>query len=142
MKKATVGKEYHDFTATEDIIILPVDKETGLLYKRGCFEKFREYFINRKIFIAREMTKVYESSIRDEVKSVRDFPTSLKGELTVILSKESNIKNIKKEIPEAVKLEIKRMLKKYSHKDVVEFISKKENLSKKKVYNFCLKYNG
>jgi len=45
MKKATVGKEYHDFTATEDIIILPVDKETGLLYKRGCFEKFREYFI-------------------------------------------------------------------------------------------------
>jgi len=105
-------------------------------------KKFREYFINRKIFIAREMTKVYESSIRDEVKSVRDFSTSLKGELTVILSKESNIKNIKKEIPEAVKLEIKRMLKKYSHKDVVEFISKKENLSKKMVYNFCLKYNG
>ena len=31
------------------------------------------------------------------------------------------------------------MLKKYSHKDVVEFISKKENLPKKLVYNFCLK---
>ena len=30
------------------------------------------------------------------------------------------------------------MLKKYSHKDVVEFISKKENLPKKLVYNFCL----
>ena len=88
------------------------------------------------------MTKVYESSIRDAVNTVRDFSTSLKGELTVILSKESNIKNIKKEIPEAVKLEIKRMLKKYSHKDVVEFISKKENLSKIMVYNFCLKYNG
>ena len=88
------------------------------------------------------MTKVYESLIRDEIKSVRDFSTSLKGELTVILSKESNVKNIKKEIPESVKLEIKRMLKKYSHKDVVEFISKKENLSKKMVYNFCLKYNG
>ena len=31
------------------------------------------------------------------------------------------------------------MLKKYSHKDVVEFISKKENLAKKLVYNFFLK---
>ena len=31
------------------------------------------------------------------------------------------------------------MLKKYSHKDVVEFISKKEYLPKKIVYDFCLK---
>ena len=48
-------------------------------------------------------------------------------------------KNIQKEINESVKIEIKKMLKKYSHKDVVEFISKKENLPKKIVYNFCLK---
>ena len=31
------------------------------------------------------------------------------------------------------------MKKKYIHKDVVEYIAKKENLSKKIVYNFCLK---
>jgi len=36
-------------------------------------------------------------------------------------------------------VKIKQMLKKYSHKDVVEFISKKENLPKKLVYDFCLK---
>ena len=36
-------------------------------------------------------------------------------------------------------IEIKKMIKKYSHKDVVEFISKKENLPKKIVYNYCLK---
>ena len=47
-------------------------------------------------------------------------------------------KNIKEEINESVKIEIRKMLKKYSHKDVVEFISKKENLPKKLVYNFCL----
>ena len=29
--------------------------------------------------------------------------------------------------------------KKYTHKDVVEFISKKENLPKKMIYEFCLK---
>ena len=48
-------------------------------------------------------------------------------------------KNVKKQVTESVKIEIKKMLKKYSHKDVVEFISKKENLSKKLIYNFCLK---
>ena len=31
------------------------------------------------------------------------------------------------------------MLKKYSHIDVVEFISEKENLPKKMIYNYCLK---
>ncbi len=48
-------------------------------------------------------------------------------------------KNIKREISESVKIEINKMIKKYSHKDVVEFISKKENLPKKLIYNFCLK---
>ena len=48
-------------------------------------------------------------------------------------------KNIKKEINESVKIEIKKMLKKYTHKDVVEFVSKKENLPKKMIYNYCLK---
>jgi len=47
--------------------------------------------------------------------------------------------SIKKEINESVKIEIKKMIKKYSHKDVVEFISKKENLPKKMIYNYCLK---
>ena len=47
--------------------------------------------------------------------------------------------NIKKEIDESVKIEIKKMLKKYSHKDVVEYIVKKENLPKKLIYDFCLK---
>jgi len=55
------------------------------------------------------------------------------------LSGKMKDKNIKKEISESVKIEIKKMLKKYSHKDVVEFFSKKENLPKKIIYNFCLK---
>ena len=59
--------------------------------------------------------------------------------LTVVLSNKIKEKNYKKDISESVKVEIKKMLKKYSHKDVVEFISKKENLQKKIVYDFCLK---
>ena len=101
--------------------------------------QFKQYFFDRKIVIAREMTKIHEEFIRGKVESIKSLSENLKGELTVVLSEKIKEKNIKKEINESVKMEIKKMLKKYSHKDVVEFISKKEDLQKKVVYNFCLK---
>jgi len=101
--------------------------------------KFKNYFFDRKIVIAREMTKIHEEFIRGKVESIKSLSENLKGELTVVLSEKIKEKNIKKEINESVKIEIKKMLKKYSHKDVVEFISKKENLPKKIVYDYCLK---
>ena len=76
----------------------------------------------------------------DNIETVKDLPDSIKGELTVVLSKQLTEKKIKAEIDESVKIQIKKMLKKYTLKDVVEFISKKENLPKKIVYNFCLKF--
>ena len=102
--------------------------------------KFKEYFLDRRIMIAKEMTKIYEKFIRTEVELMKDFPENLKGELTVVLSQKIKENKARKEITEAAKIEIKKMLKKYSHKDVVDFISKKENISKKIIYDFCLKF--
>ena len=101
--------------------------------------RFKEHFYDRKIMIAKEMTKIYEEAIRGKIESIEPFSSNFKGELTVVLSEKMRDKNIKQEISESVKIEIKKMLKKYSHKDVVEFISKKENLPKKIIYNFSLK---
>ena len=101
--------------------------------------KFKDYFIDRKILIAKEMTKIHEAFIRGKVSSIGILSENIKGEFTVVLSEKIKGKNFKKEINESVRMEITKMLKKYSHKDVVEFISKKENLSKKIIYNFCLK---
>ena len=101
--------------------------------------KFKKYFIDRKILIAKEMTKIHEEFIRGSTQSDKILPKSLKGELTVVLSQKIKDKNIKEEINESVKIEIKKMIKKYSHKDVVEFFSKKENLKKKLIYEYCLK---
>ena len=101
--------------------------------------QFKKYFFDRKIVIAKEMTKIHEEFIRSKVESIKSLSENLKGELTVIVSEKIKEKNIKKEINESVKIEIKKMLKKYSHKDVVEFISKKENFPKKMIYNYCLK---
>tara|TARA_Y100000590_G_C15585372_1_gene963958 strand:- start:412 stop:1260 length:849 start_codon:yes stop_codon:yes gene_type:complete len=100
---------------------------------------FKEYFLDRNIVIAKEMTKIHEKFIRNSVGLLEKLPESFKGELTVVLSEKIKEKNIKKEISESVKIEIKKMLEKYSHKDVVEFISKKENLPRNLIYNYCLK---
>ena len=101
--------------------------------------KFKNYFFDRKILIAREMTKIHENYMRGKVKSIKVLSENLKGEFTVVMSEKNKEKNIQKEINESVKIEVKKMLKKYSHKDVVEFITKKEDLPKKIVYDFCLK---
>ena len=101
--------------------------------------KFKKYFFDRKIVIAKEMTKIYEEFIRGEVDSIEKLDIYLKGELTIVFSEKSISKKNKNIISESVKIEIRKMLKKYSHKDVVDFISKKEKLSKKVIYNFCLK---
>ena len=101
--------------------------------------QFKKYFLDRKIVIAREMTKIHEEFIRNSVKLIKNLPENTKGELTVVLSEKNKEKKSKEEIDESVKIDIKKMIKKYSHKDVVEFISKKENLKKKVIYDYCLK---
>ena len=97
---------------------------------------FKKYFLGRKILIAREITKLHETYYRGEVDKIKLFKTPIKGELTIVISKI----NSKKHVINIDKLreEININLKKYSVKDVVELISKKENISKKKVYNICL----
>ena len=100
---------------------------------------FKKYFLDRRIVIAREMTKLHEEYIRNKVSKINNISANLKGELTVILSEKIKSKDNLTVIHESVKIEIKEMLKKYSHKDVVEFISKKESLPKKIIYEFCLK---
>ena len=101
--------------------------------------QFKKYFLDRKIVIAKEMTKIHEEFIRSKVELIKNLPQNIKGELTVVLSEKKKEKKIKKEISESVKIELKKMLIKYSHKDVTDFISKRENLSKKLVYEYCLK---
>ena len=48
--------------------------------------KFKNYFFDRKILIAREMTKMHEDFIRGEVVSIKVLSENLKGEITVVLS--------------------------------------------------------
>ena len=100
---------------------------------------FKMFFSERKIMIAKEMTKIYESFIRNDVNSLDVSKYNLKGELTVAVSNKFNIKKKSlNQLGESVKNEIKLMLTKYSNKDVSNFISKREKISKKIIYDYCI----
>jgi 16S rRNA (cytidine1402-2'-O)-methyltransferase len=98
---------------------------------------FKEYFLGRNILIAREISKIYETFYRNKISTIEPFKTAPKGELTVVISKIYT--NNETETDVDIIADAIKYLKKYSLKDVVELISKKEKISKKKVYEICLK---
>ena len=99
-------------------------------------EKFKTYFSGRDLLLCKEITKMHETFYRSSVDSFKKFNSTVKGEFTVVISKNYNKNKI------STDLEIKKQaviyLRKYSLKDTVSLISKKENISKKKVYDVCL----
>ncbi len=102
---------------------------------------FKKYFLNREILVAKEMTKIHENFYRKKLKYFDGFESKIKGELTVVLS-EINKKYTSKENKvdsKTLKIEIGKYLKRYSLRDVVKLISEKNKLSKKEVYDLCLK---
>jgi len=99
----------------------------------------KEKFVGRKILICREMTKFYEEFIRLEIDKLELFDKDLKGELTVIISEKVNDKKKPQILSESDRMNIKKMMKKLSIKEVVSFVSENRNVSKKLIYNFCLK---
>ena len=101
---------------------------------------FQKYFLGRKIFIAREMTKIHETFYRENLNDFSGFGASIKGELTVVLSNKDEKYDLESDNfnEDKLKVEIQKYLKRYSLKDVVELIAKKNNISKKRVYDMCL----
>ena len=97
------------------------------------------FFNNRKIVICREISKFYEEFIRTRVEQLKPFENNLKGELTVVISEGNQNKNISNNLDESDKKYIKRMIKNLSIKDIVNLMSSNRNISKKEIYNYCLK---
>ncbi len=101
---------------------------------------FKKFMKKRHLFIGREMTKIHETFYRHTLDDFPGFKENLKGELTIVITgNNENLSNNTVINNKKLNLEIKQYLKKYSVKDVVKLISQKNNLSKKKIYDICLK---
>ena len=97
----------------------------------------KKYFNNRDLVICREITKLYEEHIRTEVSNVDNLEINFKGEITLVISPIIT-KNINF-LDDDDKKKIKKLIKKSSIKDIINTISKNKKISKKEIYDFCLK---
>ena len=99
----------------------------------------KKNFSGRKILICREMTKFYEEYIRSEVDDLELFKSDLKGELTIVISEILNYKKISQNLNESDKRLINKMINKLSIKEITNLINKNNKISKKIIYDYCLK---
>ena len=102
-------------------------------------KNIKHYFSGRKILICREMTKFYEEYIRKDIDDLEPFKSDPKGELTMVISEKTKLKNSSIILKESDKKNIQKMIKKLSIKDITDLISQNTNVPKKKIYNYCLK---
>ena len=104
-----------------------------------AIEPIKNFFSGRKILICREISKFYEEYLRTNIDDLKTYEKIPKGELTIVISEKNRKKNLSYNLDESDKQNIKKMIKSLSIKDITNLISKNANVSKKEIYNFCLK---
>ena len=101
--------------------------------------ELKKNFSGRKVVFCREITKIYEEFIRKDIDDLDIFNMELKGELTVVISEKKIDKNHSQELTESDMNIIKMMINKLSVKEITEIIGQTKDISKKEIYNYCLK---
>ena len=123
-------------------------KMTGIWFDtclrlQNTLETMYKVFGNRKISIARELTKIYEEIISSDLKDIRKIlkireekNIPLKGEIVLVVAGINQLAKFDiKKIRETIKTKLNTM----SLKDTVELISSKEHISKKLIYKEAIK---
>ena len=67
------------------------------------------------------------------------FKNEPKGELTVVISEKKLIKKNSQNLSESDKINIRRMINKLTTKEITNLISQNSKVSKKEIYDYCLK---
>ena len=96
-------------------------------------------FVGRKIVFCREISKLYEEFVRKDIDDLKPFIKEPKGELTVVISEKKIDKNSSQALSESDKSIINKMINIFSVKEITNFINQNRDISKKEIYNYCLK---
>ncbi len=130
------------FSVTKNNVMTGVWFDTCLRLK-NTLEIMLDVFGNRKIAIARELTKIHEEIIFSELMSIKEIINKrenndkpIKGEIVLILQGYNRKNDIDFNI---LSINIKEKLKTYSLKDAVNKIVIETELPKNLVYNQAMK---
>lgn len=128
-------------SAKNELNILKDVEYTLIFYEsprrlKTTLELMFEVFGNRKISIVREISKLHEEIIRDNIENVIKLIDDIKGEIVIVVEKKNNTKL--ETIPSNYIELVKKMQEEgYSKKDAVKEVSTKYNISKNKLYEEC-----
>ena len=85
------------------------------------------------------MTKFYEEFIHSEIDELSKLNFEAKGELTLVISEKKYNKKTSQTLSESDKRIINQMINKLSIKEIVNLINQNNEISKKDIYNYCVK---
>ena len=123
--------------AKKELIDLKDIKQTIIFYESphritDTLSQILDVFGNRNIAIVREISKLHEEVIRDNIENILKISDTLKGEMVIIV--EGNTKEETLEVNYTEEIE-KLLTQGYSKRDAIREIADKYNVSKNKLYN-------
>lgn len=123
--------------AKKELIDLKDIKQTIIFYESphritDTLSQILDVFGNRNIAIVREISKIHEEVIRDNIENILKISDTLKGEMVIIV--EGNTKEETLEVNYTEEID-KLLTQGYSKRDAIREITDKYNVSKNKLYN-------
>lgn len=123
--------------AKKELIDLKDIKQTIIFYESphritDTLSQILDVFGNRNIAIVREISKIHEEVIRDNIENILKILDTLKGEMVIIV--EGNTKEETLEVNYTEEID-KLLTQGYSKRDAIREIADKYNVSKNKLYN-------
>jgi 16S rRNA (cytidine1402-2'-O)-methyltransferase len=134
-KKQAIANVFNQISKFNDTCVFFVSSKKV----NKIIPELKKNFSGRKVIFCREISKLYEEFIRKNVDDLEIFNKELKGELTIVISEKKIDKNHSQELSESDMNIIKKMINKLTLKEIAEIISQNKDISKKVIYNYCLK---
>ena len=120
--------------------------KTVILYEaphklKNTLEDLKEILNNRKIVLARELTKIHEEFIRESIDSLISKAMDIKGEFVLIIEANKDI-----EENDFTKLSIEEQYNFYKEqglekKEIIKMIAKNKNVNKNEIYQKFINNN-
>lgn len=127
---------------TKELEQIRNNKNTIILYEAphkiiNTLKDLENYVADRKIVVARELTKIHEEFIRGTIKEVQEKITTPKGEYVIIIDENSDIDE--NEENELNRLTLEEHFEYYKRngldkKDIIKRIAKDRNVPKNEIY--------
>lgn len=99
----------------------------------------KEILNNRKIVLAREITKIHEEFVRENIDDLIEKSKNIKGEIVLIIEENDNISNENKLNDLSIEEHYKYYEDKgYEKKEIIKLIAKDRNVNKNEIYKLFI----